>query len=60
MLIIADYVKDLDLDALVITEIWLTGKDSDHRNIDDLTPDRYAFRHAPRTHRRYGSCHIIS
>ena len=25
---IANYVEDLDLDALVITETWLTGKDS--------------------------------
>ena len=33
----ADYVKDLALVALVITETWLTGNDSDHNIIGDLT-----------------------
>jgi len=30
---ISDVVKDMDLDALVITEIWLTGNVSD-KNVD--------------------------
>ena len=55
----ADYVKDLDSDALVITEIWLTGNDSDHKIISDLTPEGYTFRHAPRTHRKGGVVGIL-
>ena len=56
---IADYVKDLDLDALVITETWLTGKDSDHRIIGDLTPDGYTFRHVPHTQRKGDGVGIV-
>ena len=48
---IADYVKDFDLDPLVIAETWLTGKDSGHRIIGDLTPAGCTFRHAPRSRR---------
>ena len=56
---IADYDKDLDLDAHVITETWLTGEDSDHRIIGDLTPDGYTFRHALCTHRKGGGVGIL-
>ena len=41
---IADYVKDLNLNALVIT---------------DLTPDGYTFRPAQRTHRKGGRVGIL-
>ena len=56
---IADYVTNLDLDVLVITEPWLTGKDSDHRINGDLTTDGYTVRHAPPTHRKGGGVGIL-
>ena len=49
----------MDLDALIITETWLTGIDSDHRIIGDLTPDGYTFPHAPQTHRKGGGVDIL-
>jgi len=51
---VADVVRDTDLDALVITETWLTGTDSDQKVIGDLTVEGYSFCHSPRTHRRGG------
>ena len=35
---IYDVVKDMDLDALVITENWLTGNVSDQKIVDEVTP----------------------
>ena len=35
---ISDVVKDMDLDALVITETWLTGNVSDQKIAGDVTP----------------------
>jgi len=32
----------MDLDALVITETWLTGNGSDQKRISDVTPAGYA------------------
>ena len=43
---ISDVVKDMDLDALVITETWLTGNVSDQNIVGDVTPARYSFHHA--------------
>ena len=37
---IADIVlRDTDVDALVITETWLSGTDSDQKVIGDITPE---------------------
>ena len=41
-------VKDMDMDAVVLTETWLKGDDSDQKIIGDLTPSEYTFRHIPR------------
>ena len=38
---ISDVVKDMDLDALVITETWLTGNVSDQKIVGDVTPAGY-------------------
>ena len=43
---IADYVEDLDLEALFITEMW-------------LTPDGYTFRHALCTHQKGSGVGIL-
>jgi len=46
----------MDLDALVITETWLTGNVSDQKNVSDVTPARYSFHHAARDSQgRWGS-----
>ena len=34
----SDVVKDMDLDAVVITETWLTGNVSDQKIVGDVTP----------------------
>ena len=47
---ISDVVKDKDLDALVITETWLTGNVSDQKIVGDVTPAGYSFHHAARIH----------
>ena len=36
------------MDAVVLTETWLKGDDSDQKIIGDLTPSGYTFRHIPR------------
>ena len=51
---IVDTVRDVDFDALVIMENWLTSKDSDQKIIGDVTLESYTFHHAPRTHRKAG------
>ena len=35
---IYDVVKDMNLDALVITETWMTGNVSDQKIVGDVTP----------------------
>ena len=50
---------NVDFDALVITETWLTGKDSDQKIIGDMTPEGYTFHHGPRTHRKGGGVGIL-
>ena len=48
----------MDLDALVITETWLTGNVSDQNIVGDVTPAGYSFHHAARIHKkRWGSRH---
>ena len=48
---IYDVVKDMDLDALVITEAWLTGIVTDQK-IGDVTPAGYSFHHAAWIHKK--------
>ena len=38
---VCDVVKDVHLDAVIITETRLTGNISDQKIIDDVTPDGY-------------------
>lgn len=56
---IADCVRDMDFDALVVTETWLTGNDSDQTIIGDITPEGYVFRHSARSNRKGGGVGII-
>ena len=50
---------NLDFDAFVITETWLTGKDSDQKIVGDMTTEGYTFHRAPRTHRKGGAVSIL-
>ena len=54
-----DIVSDVDFDALVITETWLTDKYSDTKIIGDMTLQGYTFHHAPRTRRKGGGVGIL-
>ena len=56
---ISDVVKDMDLDALVITETWLTGNVSDQKIVGDVTPAGYSFHHAARIHKKGGGVGIL-
>ena len=56
---ISDVVKDMDLDALVITEPWLTGNVSDQKIVGDVTPVGYSFHHAARIHKKGGGVGIL-
>ena len=47
---ISDVVKDMDLDALVITETWLTDNVSNQKIVGDVTPAGYSFHHTARIH----------
>ena len=49
----------MDLDALVITETWLTGNVSDQNIVGDVTPAGYAFHHAARIHKKDDGVGII-
>jgi len=51
---------DMDADALVITEIWLTDNVSDQKPVHNVTPARYAFNHAARIHRKGGGVGFFS
>ena len=59
VLVLIYLVRDIDFDALVITETWLTSKDSDQKTINDVTPEGYTFHHAPRTPRKGGGVGIF-
>ena len=48
---ISDVVNNMDLDALVITETWLTGNVSDQKIVGDVTPAGYSFHYAARIHK---------
>ncbi|KAK2148286.1 hypothetical protein LSH36_505g01065 [Paralvinella palmiformis] len=49
---ISDVVKDMDLDALVITKTCLTGNVSDQKIVGEVTPAGYSFHHAARIHKK--------
>jgi len=51
---ISDVVKDMDFDALVITETWLTGNVSNQKIVGDVTPAGYSFHHAALIHKKGG------
>jgi len=44
-------VKDIGRDALLVSETWLTGNISDQNIVSDLTPARYSFYYAARSHK---------
>jgi len=52
-------VKKVDLDALVITETWLTGNVSDQTIVGDVTPAGYSFHHAAWIHKKGGEVSIL-
>jgi len=56
---ISDVVKDMDLDALVITATWLTCNVSDQKIVGDATPAGYSFHHAARIYRKGGGVGIL-
>jgi len=47
-------VKDMDLDALVITETWLTGNVLGQKLVGDVTPAGYLFHHSAQIHKKGG------
>jgi len=49
---LSDVIKDVDLDAFVITDIWLTDNVSDQKIVGDATPPGYSFHHAARIHKK--------
>ena len=49
----------MDLDALVITDTWLTGNVSDQKIVGDVTPAEYSFRRAAQIHKKGGGISII-
>ena len=49
---VSDVVKDMDLDAIVITETWLTGNVSEQKIVGDVTPAGYSFNHAAGIHKK--------
>ena len=57
--LISVVVNDMDLDALVITETWLTGNVSDQKLVGDVTPAGYSFHHAARIHQKDGGVGIL-
>jgi hypothetical protein len=56
---ISDVIKDMDLDALVITETLLTGNASGHKIVGEVTPAGYSFHHAARIHKKGGGVGIL-
>jgi len=49
----------MDLDALVITETWLTGNISNQKIVGDVTLAGYSFHHAARIHKKGGGVFIL-
>ncbi|KAK2149713.1 hypothetical protein LSH36_440g01061 [Paralvinella palmiformis] len=47
-----DVVKDRVLDALVITETWLTSNVSEQKIVGDVTPAGHSFNHAALIHQK--------
>ena len=45
-------VKDMDLDAIVITQTWLTGNVSDQTFVGDLTSAGYSVHPVARFHKK--------
>ena len=56
---ILDHIHEHDLDIVVITETWLTNKDSDLSVTRALTPSGYNLIHHPRCSRRGGGIAIL-
>ena len=51
---ITDYLLELDLDILFLTETWLRPGSTDNGTINDLTVPGYAFKHKPRKAKHRG------
>jgi len=56
---ISDAVKDMDIEALVITETWPTGNVSDQKTVSDVTLAGYSFCHAAWIHKKGGGVGIL-
>jgi len=56
---ISDVIKDVDLDALVITETWLTDNVLDQNIVADGTPAGYSLYHAARIDMTDGGVGIL-
>ena len=56
---IADVDKDIDIDVLAISEIWLTDYVSDQTIVGEETPVGYSFHHAARIHKKGGGVSIF-
>ena len=52
--------SDMHLDAVVITETWLTGNVSDQKIVGDVTPAGYSFHHVARIHKKGGKSAFFS
>jgi len=48
-----------DIDALVITETWLTSNVSDQKLVGVVTPAGYSFHHAAQNHKTDGAVGIL-
>lgn len=55
---VSEYISDLDVDILAVTESWLSDLDS--VKIGDVTPEGYLYRHVPRENRSGGGVAVIS
>ena len=53
---ISDLIKDMDLDALVIRDTWLSGNVSDQKIVSNVTPAGYSFHHAAWIHKQLQTC----
>ena len=51
---ITDYLLELDLDILFLTETWLRSGSTDNGTINDLTVPGYSFKHKPRKAKHRG------
>ena len=53
------YVTIMDLDALIITENWLTCNVLDQNSVVEVTPAGYSFDHTARIHKKGGGVGIL-